>query len=814
MRYQSIIILFLILIFQSSRVFAQPLQAPDVLDEPIEESTGVIAPGLGEDFAIDAKTTIPEEDLTQKETKEAPVTESQKIVKAIEIQGNKTIGVASILSKIKTRVGQEYYQSVVSDDLKRIYNTGYFSDVSVDREDYKDGFKVIFFVTEKPIIDKITFSRLRYFNYRTLLQKMKLKEGKFLDQKSLQDDINTIEDLYKTKGLTFVSVDVQKDTNELTNKVSLHFSIKEGQRVKVRKITFKGNINFKAGRLIKVIKTRNAWLFNTGYLKEEVVESDVERIKSFYEKEGFIDIQVTSNYKRYKKGRIDVIFSITEGKRYYVDDITIDGQEVVSASEIIGAMTETKVGGVFSREKLSVDISSIRGLYFDKGYIFANIRESSSLNPTTGKVDIRLDIFEGDVAYINRIKIQGNDRTRDIVIRRELRLYPGDQFDGLKLRRSKERLRNLGYFEDIGYDIEDTDIPNKKNLIVQVQEAKTGSFSFGGGYSTVDQLVGFIEIEQKNFDFSNWPTFTGGGQHLSLRAETGSTRNNMKLSFTEPWLFDYPVSAGFDAYRAERERERDVGYAFDEKRIGGDIRLGKQLTEYISGNISYRLEEIEIDNFDTGVSADLLAEEGKNTVSMMSFTLARDSRDSIFNPRRGLLLSGTTDWAGGVLGGDKDFYRFTARSSYFVPFKFDSVLEFRLRAGIADAYGDSGKVPIFERFYAGGARTIRGYDERRVGPLDAVTDDPIGGESMLVGNIEYTIPIIDFIKLAVFIDSGNVWQKMGDIGSGSFKSGTGLGLRVKTPIGPINLDYGYPLNDEPGEEERSGKFYFSVSRGF
>jgi len=396
-----------------------------------------------------------------------------------------------------------------------------------------------------------------------------------------------------------------------------------------------------------------------------------------------------------------------------------------------------------------------------------------------------------------------------------LRLYPGDRFDGEKLRRSKQRLTNLGYFEDINYDIEDTDLPNHKDLVVQVKETKTGSFSFGGGYSTVDQFVGFVEVQQKNFDFTNWPTFTGGGQNLSLRAEAGSTNNNTRLSFTEPWFFDYPISAGFDAYRSQRNRDENIGYAYDETRTGGDLRLGKSFTEFLSGDVTYRLEEVKVGNFEENISADLLAEEGKNTVSSLSFGLAHDKRDNVFNPTTGTYVSQTIDVAGGVLGGSKDFYRLTEKGSYYIPLKFDSVLEFSARAGIVKAYGDSERVPIFERFYAGGARTIRGYDERKVGPLDSVTNDPIGGESLLVGNIEYTFPLVDFLKWAVFYDIGNVWSKVSDFGKGGFKSGTGLGLRVRSPIGPINLDYGFPLNKAPGEEKKSGgKFYFSISRGF
>ena len=222
-------------------------------------------------------------------------------------------------------------------------------------------------------------------------------------------------------------------------------------------------------------------------------------------------------------------------------------------------------------------------------------------------------------------------------------------------------------------------------------------------------------------------------------------------------------------------------------------------------------------NLDSNVSADLLAEEGRNVVSSLGFTLNQDHTDSVYNPTKGWVWNNGTDLAGGVLGGDKNFYRLQTKGSYYVPIKVratGTVLEVRGRAGIVQPYGDSDKVPIFERFFAGGAKTIRGYDERKVGPLDPGNNDPIGGESMLIGNIEYTFPLIDVIKLAAFFDVGNVWSKVRDFGDGEFKAGAGFGLRVKTPIGPVNLDYGYPLNDEPGEESRSGKFYFSVSRGF
>lgn len=786
-------------------------QAPASLNGSVEteNTSDPVDPALEEDALMDTDTSL--------EAAAAGLTAQTKMVKGIDIVGNKSIGVAAILAKIKTRVGQPYIENVVSDDLKRLYNTGYFFDVKVDKQDVDGGYKVVVTLVEKPIVEEITFSKLRYFNKRALETKMKTKKGKFLDNKSLKDDINTIEEMYAKKGLSQAKVEVETFNDETTNKASLHFIVREGYRVKVKVINVTGNIAYSDRKIIRVIKSRRAWMFNSGHLKEDVLEEDMDRIKAFYEQNGYIDAKANHTIDYLNQGRVVINITLDEGKRYYIGDLVIAGNSIASEHEVKAAMTTIKPGNIFSRAKLEEDVNNIQTMYFDMGRIFAKVNESTSLNNENGRVDVRLDIEEGGLAYIDKIKIQGNTTTRDIVIRRELRMYPGEQFDGKKLRRSKERLRNLGYFEDVGFDIEDTENSELKNLIVQVKEAKTGSFSFGGGYSTVDQLVGFVEIEQKNFDITNWPRFTGGGQDLLLRAEAGSTRRNLQLSFTEPWLFDYPISGGFDLYHLQRDKERDVGYAYDEKRMGGTLRLGKQISEYVSVGMSYNLQNIEISDMDSNVSADLAAEEGENLVSTLGFNINQDYTDSVYNPTKGWVWSNGVDLAGGFLAGDKDFYRFQTKGSYYVPIKIRStstVLEMRGRAGIVKAYGDTEKVPIFERFFAGGSRTIRGYNERKVGPLDPLTNDPIGGEAMLIGNIEYTVPIIEIIKLAAFFDIGNVWAKTGDFASGGYKAGSGLGLRIKTPIGPVNLDYGYPLNDEPGEETRSGKFYFSVSRGF
>lgn len=742
----------------------------------------------------------------------------EKTVKSIDIQGNRSIGVAQVLAKIKTRVGQPYQENVVSDDIKRLYNTGHFSDVEIDHDDVDGGYKVIVRLKEKPIVDELTFSKIRYYNKKFLESKMNTKKNKFLDNKSLKDDINTIEELYKKKGLTQAKVDVETFVDETTNKATLHFIIREGYRTKIKRIYVFGNTAYSDKRIIKAMKSRWAWLFNKAYLKDDVLEEDMTRVQAFYEQNGYIDAKASYKVEPLYKGFVKVNVTIEEGKRYFVGNVSFSGYSILSEYEVKNNVKHIKTGNVFTHEKLEEDLANVRNAYFDRGYISATAEEATSFNTETGKVDIAVSIKEGNLAYINKIKVQGNAQTRDIVIRRELRMYPGDQFEGQKLRKSKERLRNLGYFEDVGYDIEDTDIADQKDLVVQVKEAKTGTFSFGGGYSTVDKLVGFAEVEQKNFDFANWPSFTGGGQNIKLRGQLGSTQQQAILSFTEPWVFDYPVSAGFDAFLTNIDKDGSNGYAYDEKRLGGDIRLGKSFNDNLSLSSYYKLEQIKIDNMDSNVAPDLRAEEGENVVSSTGLALTQDYRDSPINPTKGWMWVNSADLAGGPFAGDKDFYRFNTRASYYIPFTFServTVLKIGGQTGVVKAYDNTNAVPIFERYFAGGERTIRGYDERKVGPIDAPSNNAVGGEAIILGSVEYTVPIVDIIKGAIFFDTGNVWSKSEDYGKNGLKSGYGPGLRVKTPIGPINLDYGFPLNKQSdGEENKSGKFYFSVSRGF
>jgi len=761
---------------------------------------------------------------------ESPATPAVlKNVTAIEVKGNKAISTNVIISKMKTRIGSAYQENIISDDLKRLYLLGFFSDIKIDTQDYKDGLKIIVNVTERPIIQKISFSGINLITTKDekLKQQLKSRETQYLDYPALAEDIRILKKMYEKIGYNQADISYKVDLNSETNKADIVFTVIEGKKVRVKDIIISGNKSFPSARILKLLKTKRAWFFNAGVLKDDVIGEDIQRIKSFYQREGFTDVaaeyevkaDVKKNYLLY------VNIKITEGKKYLVGSVIVKGNNQITEKEIISRLTDCICGKVFSQEAMKKDITSIQGLYFDRGYISAQVQESTIVNTDSGRVDITYGITENQVTYVDKIKVRGNIKTKDVVIRREMRIHPGEKFDGEKLRRSKERLQNLGFFDEISYDTEETKEPDKKNLLVDVKETKTGAFSFGGGYSTVDQFIGFVEIEQKNFDWRNWPYFTGAGQNLKFRASIGNLSDSFELSFTEPWMFDYPIAFGFDLYRRTHKRDTDVGYGYDEKVTGGDLRLGKELSEYLRGDLTYRLDEIDITNPSSDASNDLLNEVGKNLVSVFTPSLTFDSRDNVFDTRKGNLLSASFDFAGGPLGGDKNYWKFFTRASHYFPMPRGAVLEVRGRLGLAEPYSSTSNIPIYERFFAGGAYTIRGYEERKVGPVDPLSKDPLGGASLAVGNIEYTYPLFSFLKVAAFYDVGNVWEKIGDIfsnknangviNSGGFKSGFGLGLRINTPVGPIMLDYGIPMNKESGEDTiKSGRIHFSASHGF
>ncbi|MBN1794981.1 MAG: outer membrane protein assembly factor BamA [Candidatus Omnitrophica bacterium] len=740
----------------------------------------------------------------------------RKVIKEITIAGAKTVSIPSIEAHMKLKAGAVLDEQAVGEDIKRLYATGYFTDVRIDVQDLPDNFvRLAVTVEEKKVLREIVIKGNRHLREKNIREAMGLAVGDFMSQRQLVEDIKRVKELYESKGYPYSEIATELTEYPDTNEVGLTIVIYERAKRRIKEISFEGNSAFSEKQLRKLLKTKRDTLFTSGYLKEAALESDMDRIRAFYQREGFMDVQVSWELTEGKKeGEVILTIHIAEGKQYHVGTVSVQGTVLFPSTELY-KLFELGSGDIFSREAVQKDIGKLQAFYYDRGYIFAEIRVSTAFDPATENIDITYAITENEIAYVNKINIRGNQKTKDIVIRRELRINPGDQFDGSKIARSKERLYNLGFFEEVSFDTVETDETAKQDLVVSVKEAKTGELSFGAGFSSIDKVIGFVELAQHNFDIGNWKTFTGDGQDLKLRASIGTVRRDMLLSFTEPWIFDHPVLFGVDLYNKTLLRESDIGVGFDEERRGGDMRLGKEFLEYLRGDLMYRLDRVVISNVSEEASADLKDEAGTNYISSINSRLTYDKTDSRFNPTKGHVLVGSWEIAGGFIGGDKEYSKYYGSASQYFSLKEKHILELKLRLGAVHAFGDSETVPVYERFFAGGTNSIRGYEERRVGPRDSRSNDPLGGEGMLIANAEYTFPtVIDVLKGAVFFDVGNVWGKMKDFGTDEYRMGVGAGIRIKTPVGPVRLDYGFPLNPQEEDEDSKGRFHFSLSKGF
>ncbi len=746
-----------------------------------------------------------------------PSSRDSKRISDIKIKGNYSVSTITILNKLKMKTGDVFEESALNKELRRLYATGFFSDVFVETEDRPEGVVVIFTVVEKPIVSKIEFQGNTKARTGRLMKKISVKEGDILDFSVLSRDVAAIRNYYIEEGYSNVRVDYRIDTDRDTGRSTLVFEINEGVPLKIRSIAIEGNKHIPNAEILKYMSTKTAWWFiRKGAYDPEKLQADLDRIRSLYRSKGFLDARVTSKTDLGKEDN-DILLTviIEEGNQYQIGDITINGQLAFPEHQI-RAMIKSRPGDPFDYQRIKEDMEDVRAFYYDRGYMNAEINLERKYDHATGRMNLIYDITAHEEVYVGKVNILGNTKTRDKVIRRELRVYPGDKYNGEKLKVSKERIYNLGFFEDVYFETIPTGQKNVKDLHVTVKETKTGEFSFGGGYSSIDAFLGFVQVNQKNFDILNFPTFTGGGQNLTIRGEMGSARTNYLLSWTDPWIFDYPYLFGFDVYRQEHKRYGKTGYGYDETRTGGALRFGKEITDQLSTGLIYNLEEVDIGNIPDNATNDLKKEEGKNWISRVTWNLGYDSRDNKYSPTHGWVGNISLENAGGFIGGDKDFVKGFLDVTFYHGFWEDNiVLSLRGRLGLGDSYGDSNEIPIYERFFTGGATTLRGYKQRGVGPRDLGTNTALGGEAVVVGNAEVTFPIWKgLIKGAVFYDVGNLWGKIEDaFTTTDYKNDVGIGVRVKTPIGPVKLDYGYPLNDNH-DDKKEGQFWFSVSHGF
>ena len=764
--------------------------------------------------------------------------DSEVIVREIEVRfvGPETVNRAVVMANIQTAVGKPLSRDVVEQDVRNLINTGYFFDVRVLEEPVTDGVRVVFQVQGKATLKEVLFEGEKRFKEDRLRHESTQKAGDILDERKAHADARKMEELYQKAAYPDAKVTYEVSIDKDTGKAVLKFKINEGPRVYIKQIKFSGNKAYPEGRLLKLLKTRHhwwlSWLASTGVLKDEDFKEDLDKLRDFYQSNGYIDMEIRgTRIERVAPNWMVIHIDIFEGAQYKVGSVRLEGNTLFPSTEIEKRLKMTS-GKTFTPGGMSADQKAIEDFYGGRGYLDTTARPTRVPNVETGRIDLTYTIHEGELTYIEKIDIRGNTKTKDKVIRRELAVHPGEIYDTVRVDRSVERIKNLGYFSKVDATPEPTDVPNRKDLVLGVEEQRTGSVTFGAGFSSIDSLIGFVEVTQGNFDLFNWPSFTGGGQKLRLRAQVGFKRQDYELSFTEPWFLDRKLALGFDLFHHQSSYLSSV---FTEQRSGGDLRLEKALSEFVRASVQYSVQAIDL-NVDRKASQELQSQEGSHLRSSILGSLSYDTRDSVFLTTRGNKSELTAELAG--LGGNVDVYKLNARSSVYFPFFDNHVLQLLGAAGVVQAYGataDENKtvtetptgsqtnivgtvnrtvdnVPIFDRYFLGGANTLRGFGFRKVGPKD-IHGEPIGGNMFYNATAEYTYPIIERVRGAIFFDIGEVEQNAYSFRLGDFKSDAGIGVRLNLPIGPLRLDYGYPIMTDR-ETGRSGKIQFSVGYQF
>jgi len=728
----------------------------------------------------------------------------------IEFVGPETISIDRIRANLKTKVGTPYSERFIEEDIRGLYGTGDVANVQIITEPVGDGVRVRVLITGRPAIEEILVEGADQINERRVRRELAISVGDSLNEFLIEESRQNILKLYRDKYFTEVTVDtIVRDLPQ--NRVGVLFRISEGPKLVVRRITFEGNASIPEKELRKALqtKTSNILSFFTkdGRLLPTQLAEDEQAVRTFYQNRGFADVQILDVRTVPMGDRgVELIFTINEGIQYRVNSIKIEGSAAFPAEDI-RAQLQMVEGELYTPEGMGNDLQAIRDFYGRVGYV--DMITLPEVNPAgEGLVDITYRIDEGIQSYVNLVNVQGNARTQDRVIRRELALRPGDVFDTTLLDISRSRLQGLNYFERVETVPQDTIIPGRKDLNVIVEEKRTGSFNFGVGFSTIDSLVGFAEVQQTNFDLLNWPRFTGGGQRFRARAQYGIRRRDFLISLTEPWFLGYRLSFGGELFY------RDANFlsaVYDQANYGAALQMRRAITPWLSAEAEYKLEGIRIFNVDEDdVGEFIQSQAGTYTRSALSGGLELNTRDDIFLTRSGWQVE-----LGGIvagLGGDVRNYNISFEASRWISLPFDMILLLKAELATVDNYGGDEEVPIFDRLYLGGANNMRGFQFRDVGPKDEF-GNPIGGQSLYYVTADLTFPIIDRIRGAVFLDVGQVNADAWDFSFDNYNADFGFGLWLNLPIGPIRMDYGIPIQADQFNDS-SGQFNINVGYQF
>jgi len=743
-----------------------------------------------------------------------PEQQGPPLIKSIEIQyvGPQTVSKDKILAQMRTKPGQPYSESLVEQDIKALYKTNQVQNVRIFGQAEGNSVKVMVVLQTRSLVNEIEIEGATRIPAKTLRKKIELKINGPLSEEELQKARDKIIEAYQAKGFTDVEVKYNVETNDERGTSRVVYTITEGTKGAVSAVRFEGNTKFPDKVLRKQMKTKGKTFYSfidkSGRLDETQLEQDVNAIKEYYQDHGYIDVEVKEVRRERKNGKMTIVIVLQEGPIYRVGKIRITGTKAAPEAKV-RALLKMKEGGIYSPKQIREDSKKIADAYGTGGYVDLQVTPQG-IPAGDGRIDVHYDIQEGGPAFVQRINIVGNTRTKDKVIRREVLIAPGDILNSVRVETTKKRLDNLGYFEKVETFPEDTGVPGRKDLTIQVQEKRTGSLNFGAGFSTIDQLVGFVEMTQGNFDLLNWPTFTGAGQKFRFRIQYGNTRKDVTLSLTEPYFLDRRLSLGGELYYREADYLSNI---YTQRNYGFSTEIRKQIAPFTAASLGYRLEDIELFNVSPGASAQIQINEGTTTKSQIMLGVSNDTRDNPFLTRTGHRVTFTPYVAGGFLGGNEQIVGMTLEGRQYFHLYKDSILVLSATAASVDTWGDGTFVHIYDKLFLGGSNDLRGFGFRDVSPRD-INGEPVGGNSMAAFTIEYTMPIIEKARFAVFFDGGFVNRKSWDFDTKDYVDDVGIGLRLDLPIGPLRIDYGIPIEKGPYKDAGSGKFNFNVGYQF
>jgi outer membrane protein insertion porin family len=704
------------------------------------------------------------------------------IVDEIQVEGNRVAETEFVRGSLGIKPGDSITRDDIKRSVRKLNTLGLFDDVDLYGEESSPGhLRLTVRVAEKRRIAKIDFQGNNKLDDATLEEKLTVKEGQIFDDRLLADQIKALEQVYKEKGYSQVKIATEVAPVESVGpgRVQVAFAIEEGEKVKITAVKVTGAEALDPKAILKGVKTKKKGLLWGGDFKEEELREDLDRVAQNMRNSGYKDAQTPTYRLHYdpKEPKLEVEIEVIPGPFYRMGAASWEGEGVLNESQLASALT-WRPGDPYSEGRINEAVSNIYSAYGEEGYLYVGV---DAKKMTSGdSVDVAFQITEGEPSKVRQVRVTGNTRTKEKVVRREIVIRPGDIFSRSSLVRSQREVFQLGFFEDVRVDFERAGTSTSDiDIVFDVKEKQTGTLQAGAGYSSDGGLTGFIELGHNNL--------FGNGQQIQLKLENGSERSNQELSFTEPWFLDTPTSAGIDLFNVTRVRD-----IYDDTRRGGALRFGRTLPwpDYSSGFLSYRLERVTIDDVDPGININQA--QFPRTTSSISLTLTRNSTDNPFYPNTGIRTTLRSEFAGGIIGGNVDFQKYTLDTRTYMKTPWRPVLMLRGRGGIIAGYGGRNTVPDYETFRLGGVtpQYLRGYQDYEIVPRGNIQFP--GGRVALTFTSELQFLIAEPVHGVFFFDAGDTWNSTDDLRLTDLRKGAGFGVRLEIPLlGQMGFDYAF-----------------------